>query len=174
MAETEDKPKASRAQTRGGMGRSGEVGAEVGVVLGKVQLSDAVLSSAAALARQHYRQQEDAEFCGDAVESILLPSWLKDSRSWLPDLSGLDVIADPGCADLLATASVDPHTDGVNGFTLCVVLHNDGLTFQQGRKRITPVAGDYFIFDDRKNHAVHPTRTSTTFLCMTAPVRPTV
>ncbi len=157
---------------RGGLARSSELGVDLGVVLGSVRLSDAVLSSAAELARQHYRQQEDADFCGDAVESILQPSWLKDSTTWLPDLSQFGVSTDAGCADLLATAAVDPHTDGVNGHTLCVVLHNDGLTFQQGRKRITPVAGDYFVFDDRKSHAVHPTKKSTSFLCMTAPIRP--
>jgi hypothetical protein len=143
----------------------------LGKIAGRVALASTVVARAAAHARTFYAEQEAIDFCGEAVESLGMPDWLD---SWLPieDLRSLGLGADLKRADYLATVGVDTHTDDINGLTVCVVLHNDGLQFQQGRQRFRPAAGDWFFFDDAKKHAVHSKEDTTTLLCVTVPVAP--
>ena len=143
----------------------------LGKIAGRVALAPTVVARAAAHARTFYAEQEAIDFCGEAVESLGMPDWLD---SWLPseDLRSLGLGADLKRADYLATVGVDTHTDDIDGLTVCVVLHNDGLQFQQGRQRCRPAAGDWFFFDDARSHAVHSKEDTTTLLCVTVPVAP--
>lgn len=146
----------------------------LGGITGRVALTSTVVARAAEHARKFYAEQEVIDFCGEAVESLGMPDWLADPDSWLPaeHLAALGFGVDLKRADYLATVGVDAHTDDINGLTACVVLHNDGLQFQQGRQRCCPVAGDWFLFDDAKSHAVHSKNDTTTLLCVTVPVVP--
>lgn len=147
----------------------------LGTILGSVSLPVHVVRNAAALAEEYFSAAEDAEFCGDPVETYAIPAWAKrDATHWLPDLESLGLRRAPsgyrGRDELLvATCSVDPHTDD-EGLVLMVVLHNDGLTFRQGRTSHKPKAGDWFIFDDRKPHSVKEADGRATFVGWNIPV----
>lgn len=145
-----------------------------GLIAGHVDLASAIVVAAADQARVYFEEQEALDFCGDEVGSMDLPNWLIKTSAWLPEdsLTAWGLAPVMSKADFIATVGVDMHSDGINGLTLCVVLHNDGMKFQQrGRPRWVPVPGDWFIFDDSIDHAVHSTAKSTTFLCITVPVQ---
>jgi hypothetical protein len=149
----------------------------LGSILGHVQLPDRVAHSAAKLADEFYAAAEAAEFCGDPVETYAIPLWANHrSEVWLPDLPALGYRrADSGYRGrdevLVATAGVDAHTDD-EGLALMVVLHNDNLTFRQGKVRHKPKAGDWFIFDDRKPHGVKEAPGRGTFVGWNIPISP--
>lgn len=73
---------------------------------------------------------------------------------------------------MVVTAGVDQHTDEFHGLVLLVVLHNDGLKFKQGKVSNVPAAGDWFIFDDCKNHGVSSAPGSATFVGWAIPLQP--
>lgn len=144
----------------------------VGTIVGSVPIHPSIAQGASAMAVAFFAEQEAIEFCGDAVQSFAMPRWLGNVETLIPreQLHALGLQADLLRLDCLATVGVDMHVDGLNGLTLCLVLYNDGLQFQQGNKRCRPVAGEWFLFDDAKSHGVHDKAATTTWLCITAPV----
>uniref|UniRef100_UPI003BEF335A hypothetical protein n=1 Tax=Burkholderia arboris TaxID=488730 RepID=UPI003BEF335A len=71
----------------------------------------------------------------------------------------------------VATASVDMHSDD-EGLVPLVVLHNQGLTFRQGKVRHKPRAGDWFVFDDPRPHSVDAAPSRATFINWNIPIIP--
>lgn len=142
------------SQTRDVVGRR-----PLGSLLGTVPLPGEVVRQSAELAEEFFSAAEANEFCGDPVETYVIPCWASQGgATWLPNLAELGYRrADSGYRGreelLVVTAGVDMHTDD-EGLVLMVVLHNDRLTFRQGKVRHKPRAGDWFIFDDRLSHGV--------------------
>ncbi|CAB3754244.1 hypothetical protein [Paraburkholderia humisilvae] len=149
----------------------------LGSILGSVEIPGHVIRLSDDLADKFYTVAEENEFCGDQVETYATPRWAsRDSAAWLPDLVTFGYRrADSGYRgreeQLVATASADMHTDD-EGLVLMVVLHNDGLTFRQGRVRHKPKAGDWFIFDDRLPHGVDEAPGRAAFLGWNIPIVP--
>lgn len=149
----------------------------LGSVLGTVQLPIAVVRGAANVAEEFFSAAELGEFSGDPVETLAVPRWAsRSSSSWLPDLGQLGyrraMGGYQGRDDLLViTAGVDMHVDD-EGLVLMIVLHNDALTFRQGRVRHKPSAGDWFIFDDRLPHGVREAPGRSTFVGWNIPIVP--
>lgn len=147
----------------------------LGSILGSVQIPRDVIHLSDKLADEFYATAEESEFCGDQVETYAIPSWAShNAAAWLPDLATLGYRrADSGYRGreevLVATASADMHTDD-EGLVLMVVLHNEGLTFRQGRVRHKPKAGDWFMFDDRLPHGVDEARGRASFLGWNIPI----
>jgi hypothetical protein len=138
----------------------------MGSIAGRVPLDTTVAAEAARFSRQFFKNQEAIEFSGDQVESFSVPNWAP--KAWLPRVA-LKVLkfrpkTGRGRTELVATCGVSPHVDAINGPTVCLVLHNDGLTFRQGRISHKPEAGEWFIFDDAKRHAVRETAGEGVFL----------
>ncbi|ARL04264.1 hypothetical protein [Burkholderia pseudomallei] len=137
------------------------MGQQLGKILGSVALPVHVIAESAKLADEMFSAAEEQAFCGDAVETWSIPAWaLRDGAAWLPDLEALGYRrAKAGEFGrerqelLVATPGVEQHADD-EGLVLMVVLHNDGLMFKQGRVKHVPNAGDWFVFDDRKDHGV--------------------
>lgn len=133
----------------------------LGKICGSVALPPLVIAESAKLADEVFSAAEEQAFCGDEVETSSIPAWaLRDGARWLPDLKALgyrrvraDVFGRERREVLVVTPGVEPHTDD-EGLVLMVVLHNDGLIFKQGRVKHAPNAGDWFVFDDRKDHGV--------------------
>ncbi|ABO60214.1 hypothetical protein LA345_36940 (plasmid) [Burkholderia vietnamiensis] len=148
-----------------------------GSVLGTVQLPADVVRGAASIAEEFFSAAEASEFSGDPVETLAVPRWAsRGSSAWLPNLSQLGYRRAEGGYrgrdDLwVVTAGVDLHTDD-EGLVLMIVLHNDALSFQQGRTRHRPYAGDWFIFDDRLPHGVREAPGRSTFVGWNIPVVP--
>ncbi|WP_241299525.1 hypothetical protein [Burkholderia stabilis] len=149
----------------------------IGPILGRIALPDSVVRGSARLAEQFYAAAEESEFCGDAVETYAIPLWARTGGAvWLPDLASLGYRkAESGFRGreevLVATAAVDAHTDD-EGLVLMVVLHNEGLTFRQGKVRHVPQAGDWFLFDDRKPHGVKEAPGRSVFVGWNIPIVP--
>lgn len=149
----------------------------LGSILGSVQVPGHVIRLSNQLAGEFYTAAEENEFCGDQVETFAIPPWAsRDCAAWHPDLAALGYRrADSGFRGreelLVATASADMHTDD-EGLVLMVVLHNDGLTFRQGKVRHKPKAGDWFIFDDRLPHGVDEAPGRASFLGWNIPIVP--
>lgn len=150
----------------------------LGSILGSVQVPGHVIRLSDQLAGELYTAAEEIEFCGDQVETFAIPPWAsRDGAAWLPDLAALGYRrADSGHLGgreelLVATAAADMHTDD-EGLVLMVVLHNDGLTFRQGKVRHKPKAGDWFIFDDRLPHGVDEAPGRASFLGWNIPIAP--
>lgn len=150
----------------------------LGSILGSVQVPGHVIRLSDQLAGEFYTAAEEIEFCGDQVETFAIPPWAsRDGAAWLPDLAALGYRrADSGHLGgreelLVATAAADMHTDD-EGLVLMVVLHNDGLTFRQGKVRHKPKAGDWFIFDDHLPHGVDEAPGRASFLGWNIPIAP--
>lgn len=131
----------------------------LGMILGTVSLPAIVPTMAAKMSDEFFTAAEEIDFCGDTVETHSIPAWAsRESATWLPDLAALGYRRAAGGfmgreEQLVISAGCDMHTDD-EGLVLMVVLHNDNLTFRQGKVRHLPKAGDWFVFDDRKPHAV--------------------
>lgn len=149
----------------------------IGPILGRVALPDSVVRGSARLAEAFYAAAEESEFCGDAVETYAIPVWARNGGAvWLPDLHALGYRkAESGFRGreevLVATAGVDAHIDD-EGLVLMIVLHNQGLTFRQGKVRHVPQAGDWFLFDDRKPHGVKEAPGRSVFVGWNIPIAP--
>ncbi|WP_454728032.1 MULTISPECIES: hypothetical protein [Cupriavidus] len=147
----------------------------LGTIRGSVTIPNHVIRLSSELAEEFYVAAEKDEFCGDPVETYTIPNWAsRNCDAWLPDLSAHGyrraVGGYRGREELLvATASVDMHTDD-EGLVLMVVLHNDGLTFRQGKVRHKPTTGDWFIFDDRRPHGVDEAPGRAAFLGWNIPI----
>ncbi|KWN04824.1 hypothetical protein WT83_30480 [Burkholderia territorii] len=149
----------------------------LGTILGSVLLPAEVVRHSGELAEDFFSDAEKCEFCGDPVETYAIPRWVSRNReALLPDLAAFGYRQAEGGyrgrqEQIVATASVDMHTDG-EGLVLMVVLHNDELTFRQGRVRHKPQAGDWFIFDDRRPHGVVEAPGRSTFIGWNVPIEP--
>lgn len=147
----------------------------LGSILGRVELPDHVGRGAAKLADEFFAAAEAEEFCGNPVETYAIPLWAnRGGAVWLPDPATFGYRrAEGGYRGreelLVVTAGVDPHTDD-EGLVLMIVLHNDNLTFSQGKARHKPAAGDWFIFDDRKPHGVKEAPGRATFIGWNMPI----
>ena len=151
----------------------------LGQILGNVPIPSLAAREVAALASQYFDSAESNEFCGDPVEVLDVPAWAPTLASWWPEdaLKGLGYVmrvTEPGdmrrIQDLVVTVGVDAHVDDMHGPVLCYVLHNDGLTFKQGRAASRPKAGDWFIFNDRAPHGVREAKGRAVFIGWTVPL----
>ncbi|WP_232460408.1 hypothetical protein [Burkholderia ubonensis] len=149
----------------------------LGEILGSVLLPADVIRHSGALAEVFFSAAEECELSGDPVETYAIPPWAsRNSAAWLPNLAELGYRRAEGGyrgrdEQLVATASVDMHTDE-EGLVLMVVLHNQGLTFRQGKVRHKPQAGDWFVFDDRLPHGVDAAPGRATFIGWNIPIIP--
>jgi hypothetical protein len=126
----------------------------MGEIQGKCDLPDHVVKGAAKLVGEFYESQEESEW-SDPVQTYSEPLWLKRAgAAWRPSAEHLGYRPTGKQSELVVTAGVDPHIDDYHGPVMIVVLHNDMLKFRQGKVSRIPVAGEWFIFDDRVNHSV--------------------
>lgn len=148
----------------------------LGVVQGRVALPADVCSQAGALGAAYHANQAANDFCLDNPETFLLPSWIPPLEALIPAerlaAQGLRWVGRLNGNELLATLGIDQHIDDAFGLVLCIVLHNDGLAFRQGRTSHRPEPGDWFIFDDRRNHGVKEARGNASFVALTLPLVP--
>lgn len=145
----------------------------MGAIQGKCSLPLHVIKGAARLATEFFAAQEALEFGGEAVETYAEPLWLKrGGATWRPDVAFLGMKPTGTQSELVVTAGVDQHVDEFHGPVLLVVLHNDGLKFRQGKNSHVPVAGEWFIFDDRRNHGVSSAPGRATFVGWAIPLEP--
>ena len=145
----------------------------LGEILGHLALPARVTDTASALASQAWDAAAAQEFCGDAVETFSLPDGFPQAAELLPPglLEKYGLAVDHSARqELIATYGVEQHQDHVHGLVLFLVLHNDGLAFRQGKARHTSTAGDFFVFDDRKNHGVREVAGRGLFLGWAIPV----
>lgn len=143
-------------------------------VLGHVALPVSMTETASALAAEAWNAAAAQEFCGDAVETFCLPGDFPSAADLLSRhlLAQYGLAIDPDARqELVATYGVDQHQDHVHGLVLFLVLHNDGLTFRQGKMRHSSAAGDFFVFDDRKSHGVKEISGRGMYLGWAIPVR---
>ncbi|MBN3829706.1 hypothetical protein G3O00_39910 [Burkholderia sp. Ac-20384] len=167
-----DQARQARARTKSAAGIQ-----SLGSILGTAHLPDEIVRHSAELAEEFFSAAEANEFCGDPVETYVIPRWAsRGSATWLPNLTDLGYHrAEGGYRGreelLVVTAGVDMHTDD-EGLVLLVVLHNDGLTFRQGKVQHKPRAGDWFIFDDRLPHGVDDGPGRATFIGRSIPIVP--
>lgn len=144
-------------------------GLALGSILGSVVLPEHVTRHATKCAREFFDVVEANGF-PDPVETTQIPLWAERyGAPWIPDVSALGYRRVGKREEIVATVGVDPHTDGT-GLVLMVVLHNDGLTFSHGKVRHKPKAGDWFIFDDRKPHAVKEATGRSSFIGWNIPI----
>lgn len=107
------------------------------------------------------------------METYAEPLWLKrEGVLFRPSVSHLGLKPTGSRSELVVTAGVDQHIDDFHGPVLMVVLHNDGLKFRQGKVSHTPIAGDWFIFNDRQKHGVSSARGRATFVGWAIPLQP--
>lgn len=145
-----------------------------GEVFVKVSLPPSVAAAAARFASDYYNSCKAIEFCGDDVETFDVPSWVGNVGTlvqadrlgsmgyrWVGKLNG---------GELIATVGVDQHIDDAFGPVLCIVLHNDNLTFRTGKVSHKPKPGDCFIFNDRVNHGVKEAAGASVFVALTLPL----
>lgn len=147
----------------------------LGSILGTAAIPEPVVILASKLAREFFDAAKDSNF-NEQVETYALPSWLtRYGTTWLPDIESLGYRRAPsrGLRSreelLVASAGCDRHTDG-EGLVLMLVLHNDGLSFHQGRVSHRPRVGDWFVFDDRLPHCVKEAKGRAAFLGWNIPI----
>jgi hypothetical protein len=147
---------------------------ELGKILGHIDLSKEALEHARDFALEHFESQKELEFCGNPVDLCGCPAWAIESDDWIPadqlKAMGLVLNHDRKHEGLVATVGVDQHVDATYGLAFCLVLHSDGFKFRQGRESITPVAGDWFIFNDYINHGVKESADTTAFVAIVLPL----
>lgn len=146
----------------------------VGPVLGRVVLRPEWGKAAAGIAAGFWEASVAEGFCDEAVETFLLPEWLPSSTELFPasKLASLGLeLAGGERQELVATYGVSEHVDSIHGLVLFLVLHNDGLTFRQGKTRHATVAGEYFVTDDRLPHGVKEVAGRGVYLGWSIPVR---
>ena len=146
-----------------------------GEVQGAVPVPEAVRHRCAGEAAAFHREMEAGGFCADAVETRLLYPWLPPLQAWFPaaaaEALGFAPQADSPGNQLVLTLGVDAHVDDIHGPVLAWVLHNAGLRFRQGRVSHCAQAGEWFLFDDRRPHAVGSAPGATVFMAWVMPLR---
>ena len=147
---------------------------KLGEILGRVELGKVVTQRAANFSAEYYQTEKAVDFCGESVESYSNPSWAPKRESWVPEqrLAGLGfrLTEDGAGEEMVVTFGLPQHIDAIYGPVLCLVLHNDGLTFRQGRVAHKPMAGDWFIFNDRANHGVKEANGEAVFCGLVLPL----
>ncbi len=149
-----------------------------GEVRGTVVLSDRVKRKAAEFCAAHYAAEKANEFCGERVEPFVTPVWAPTRAAWVPaaELLKLGFVEAPKgttqepADQMIVTLGVDPHED-FHGPILCMVLHNDGLKFKQGRVSHAPKAGDWFIFNDLQAHSVKEAKGAAVWASLNVPLQ---
>lgn len=145
-----------------------------GEIQGRINLGTHVLRQASKFAAEHYRAEAAIDFSGEDVETFANPVWAPKRSTWVPVKRlaelGLCVTQDGKGEEMNVTLGVDQHIDDFYGPVLCFVLHNDGLTFRQGRVSHQPVAGDWFVFNDRERHGVKEAKGAAVFVALTLPL----
>lgn len=132
-----------------------------GEIQGNIPLSDRVKKKASEFCEAHFAAEKAIDFCGESVETFMTPAWVPSRSLWLPaaELRDMGFAEAPREAtrepadQMIVTLGVDPHEDA-HGPVLCMVLHNDGLKFKQGKVAHIPKAGDWFVFNDLLPHGV--------------------
>ena len=145
-----------------------------GEIQGWIELGESVQREAAAFAAKHFQEAKAADFCGDAVEAFDTPSWAPNRTDFLP-IDALKALGfqplPPGPGEeMVATVGIDQHVDDIHGPVLCLVLHNDGLTFRQGKVSHATQPGQWFVFNDSANHGVKETRGDGVYLALVFPL----
>ena len=145
-----------------------------GPVRGHIALDAHVLRMASEFAAEHYKAEEATGFAGENVEVFENPTWAPKRESWIPvdELKALGYRATSSGygEEMVVTRGVDQHVDDAHGPVLCLVLHNDGLTFRQGSASHKTRAGEWFIFHDRANHGVKEIRGAAAYVALTVPL----
>lgn len=144
-------------------------------ILGSVALGADIVALACRHAEEVWADAVASDFCGDAVSTFEMPASFPEAAALIPSapLRAAGFRIDPdGAQQLVATYDVDMHVDNIHGHVLFVILHNDGLRFRQGNVRHIPVAGDYFVFDDRRPHGVAGVKGKGVMLGWSIPVLP--
>ena len=103
----------------------------------------------------------------DTILKALLPINKVTSLVAYDELTAAGFRLDGRGEEMVVTLGVDQHVDGIYGPVLCLVLHNEGLTFRQGKVSHKPLAGDWFIFNDSAKHGVKEAKGSTAFVGLT-------
>lgn len=147
-----------------------------GEVAGVVDVPTDVAEGAAGVARDFFAKATAEEFSGELVDEVWTTAALPEFSAWFPaeKVRELGFEAATGALSgiqILATAGIDSHVDDIHGYVLIWVLHNDGLAFRQGKVSHVTRAGEWFIFDDRLGHAVRDTKRSTSYVCVSVPLR---
>lgn len=149
-------------------------GFKFGEIQGRIDLDASVLREAAAFAAAHYQAAEEAEFCGEPVETFSTPSWAPSRVNCLPidalQSLGFRPVASGSGEEMVATVGIVQHVDHIHGPVMCLVLHNDGLTFRQGKVSHVTRAGEWFIFNDRANHGVKETKGDGVYMALVFPL----
>lgn len=146
-----------------------------GEIHGNIPLSDSVIKKAAAFAAEHFAAEEANDFDGENVEVFTPFYWAPKIDTWWPtdklrELGFRKAAIKEERTDVVVTLGVDQHVDAVHGPVLCYVLHNDRLTFRQGKVSHAPKTGDWFIFDDSVNHGVKEAKGASVFVGWTIPL----
>lgn len=144
-----------------------------GAIQGRIEIGPLVRERASAFANTYFKAQEAIDFSRDDVETFAVPDWAPPRQQWLPvaALRQWDLKAGRARLDqLIITLGVDQHTDDFCGPTLCLVLHNEGLVFRQGRIAHATLAGEWFIFDDRRRHGVRSAKGAAAYMALTVPL----
>lgn len=147
---------------------------QYGEILGHVDLGSHVKASASKFAAEHYKAEEAIGFSGESVEVFANPVWAPKREAWVPVKQlaelGMKLFKSRAGEEMVVTLGVDQHVDSIHGSVLCLVLHNDGLTFRQGRVSHIPAAGDWFIFNDHANHGVKESAGAAVFAALVLPL----
>lgn len=156
------------------------VGFKFGQLHGNIPLAPAVVSQASKTIQKHYAFELANDFDGEDVEVFEIPVWAPPIDQWWPTsellalgfrrLEGDTSYGGRAKQDVVMTFGVDQHIDDFHGPLLCYVLHNDGLIFRQGSKGFVPVAGDWFLFNDKANHGVKEAKGEAGFMGWTIPL----
>jgi hypothetical protein len=145
----------------------------LGAIQGCIEITPVVRERARAFASTYFKAQEAIEFSRDDVETFAPPDWAPKRRQWLPVAALRQWGLKAGSARLdqmIVTLGVDQHIDAAHGKTLCLVLHNEGLIFRQGRIAHPTAAGEWFIFDDRRAHGVRSAKGAAAYLALVIPL----
>ena len=140
---------------------------------GTVILPKQVRDGACNLASLFYDEQEAEDWSGDEVCTYKQPDWLRHFATAFharEHEKSVGFVQTGKGRDVVVTAGAVKHIDDIHGYTMVLTLHNDGLKFRQGKCSFTPLAGDWFIFDDRKSHGVLGNAGRSVFVGWTMPI----
>jgi len=148
---------------------------------GTIEIDQNSLISAKEFAHEFYKNQESNDFCDDEVDVSSTPKWALqhlDALTKSLKFAGYEVSHESTGGfefdvnfALVSTCGVESHADELYGECVCLILHNDGLIFKQGREKITAGAGDWFIFNDYKPHQVKSLKSTTALVSVVIPVK---
>lgn len=130
----------------------------MGQPLGQLALPAELTRKAATMASAFWQSQFDEEFTEQVATE---PATADLSTAWLPlqALQEMGYAPSPEACDSywVMTTGTEPHADDDVRATLMLVLHNDAMFFQQGRKRFVHEPGQWYLFVDNRMHQVDRT-----------------